>query len=99
MSVAAPGSFTITGGASLTITVNTWQASAPTTSAITVNGHSHVLGEVFDNPLGILNELAAAGSVSLQVAEKLLQQLQFIVQMYDLQASESAGVPFNIVLA
>jgi hypothetical protein len=108
MSVAAPTTFTVTGGASITITLGAAWSTAGTPSQVvaailatttTINSNSYTLGSFFDNAPAVVKDMAAAASVSQIVAENLFRQLQYIIVMYIQQALSSAGVPFSIALA
>ena len=108
MSVAAPTTFTVTGGASLTITLGAAWSTAGGAAAVfaailatttTINSNSYTLGSFFDNGPAVVKDIALAASVSLIVAENLFRQLQNIIIGYIQQALSSAGVPFSIALA
>lgn len=108
MSVPAPTTFTVTGGASVTITLGAaWATTGgPAQVALnilattfTLNSNPHKLADFYDNASGLVADLAAAASVSTQIAEQLFRQLQAIVSMYMIQALQSFSVPFSIALA
>lgn len=100
MSIAAPATFTITGGATLTLTIT--GGSTIATATMVINGNTYYLNDVFDKAPAVVNDLQAAASLTAEVAEKLLQNLQFIVQMYDIKAvsgENSPSLPFSITIA
>jgi hypothetical protein len=99
MSIAAPASFTITGGA--TITINVSGGSNMNTATLSINSHNYTAQAFFDNPETILADLAVAISpaVSGQVVDKLFTVLQGLMETYLLAANQSGNVPFNIAIA
>ena len=108
MSVAAPTTMTVTGGASVTLTFSAWSTAGSATTvwkailATTftgLNSNTHPFSDFYDNAPSIVADIAAQASVSTQVAENLFRQLQYIVSMYLFQALQTAGVPFSIALA
>jgi hypothetical protein len=111
MSIATPAtSFVVTGGASFTITVGSWNSSTPLASTLTINGHSHTVGEFFDSvSIGNTNssgfslrgDLATASALSAtsMAFEYLVNMLQLILEQYILQASQSVGVPYVITIS
>lgn len=107
MSVAAPTTMTVTGGASVTLTFSTWSTSggavavwkAILATAFTGLSTTYHFSDFFDNAPVLVTDIAATASVSTQVAEALFHQLQYIVSMYLFQALQTSGVPFSIALA
>jgi hypothetical protein len=99
MSIAAPASFTVTGGATITIVV-TWSVNTAG-STFVVNSNTYKFTDVFDKPAALLTDLQAAGgaNASLSVAMKLLQALQTIVSFYALKDNQSTQLPFSIAIA
>ena len=109
MSVAAPTSFTVTGGASITLSFSAWStagspsvvAAACLATSTTINSNTYLFSDFFDKAPAVIKDIAApaAANVSLTVAENLFRQLQNIIIIYVQQALSSAGVPFSIALA
>lgn len=109
MSLNAPASFTITGDAAITITV-TW-SSNPAGSTIsngsftlgTVSATTYNMLDVFDNPgriaLDIQKVMTGTDAGSLNMALRLLREIQKIVEFYQRQAVEGATFRFNCAIA
>jgi hypothetical protein len=99
MSIAAPASFTVTGGATITIAC-TWSVNTAG-STFVVNSNTYKFTDVFDKPAALLNDLQAAGgaSASLAVAQQLLRALQVIVEFYALKDNQGTQLPFSIAIA
>lgn len=107
MSVAAPTSMTVTGGASVTLSFSAWSTSggavavwaAILATSFTGLSTTYHFRDFFDNAPTLIADIAATATVSMKVAEDLFRQLYYIVSMYLFQALESSGVPFSIALA
>lgn len=99
MSIAAPASFTVTGGATITISVTFGGSAAAAT--FVVNSNTYKFSDVFDKPAALLNDIQAAGGAncSLSVAQKLLTALQAIVEFYFLKDNQGTQLPFSIAIA
>lgn len=99
MSIAAPASFTITGGATITITVTFGGSAAAAT--FVVNSNTYKFSDVFDKLNALLNDLQAVGGAncSLPVAQKLLQALQTVISFYFLKDNQSTQLPFSFAIA
>lgn len=99
MSIAAPASFTVTGGATITISC-TWSVNTAG-STFVVNSNTYKFTDVFDKQPALLNDLQASGGAncSLAVAMQLLKALQVIVSFYALKDNQSTQLPFSIAIA
>jgi len=96
MSIAAPTQFAITGGATLTIAVTF--GGAPSLATFSVNSNTYKFSDAFDSPTKLIEDIMVAASITEVVAMKLLQNLQFIISMYFIQANQSFGLPFSIAI-
>jgi hypothetical protein len=109
MSLNAPASFTISGDAAITITV-TWLTN-PAGSTIsnasfthgTQSATTYGMLDVLDNPTRLLADIQAVMTGTMAgnqlMAERILNQLQLIVNFYQLQAVNSATYRFNLAIA
>ena len=93
MSLAAPTQFAIATGTGITaFNMAVVWSSNPAGSTITINGVTTPMLAVYDTPLSIVANIAAAGSCNSEVAEELLRYLQFIVYMYQNVSTSNPNV-------